>query len=804
MLGNKRLSFQSPNAIDKGEEPPSRPQRSPRGDGRGNGSPNPTPTHNDNDNNPDLFPSSSSPTRSAVAVQERVARDERLFRDIRINIEQDNDEENPTGGARLRSHSTSSYEKEEENYVDEPLTSDTRLYATKLLEELSRDDDDDQQIKQENLGAVDTESRPLFWRRTSRRFLRSSTDLRNSTSEDNNEGKWQSSIYLVTNLLCGLILVGSTVAFFVVVSVAIAQRTKGRSPATLSSASTRLTATIDWLESHNISSRHDLQMEETPQYQAAVWLADQDLQQNDIPLFPVHNDEGDALHYEQFLQRYVLATLYYALDGEKWTRDLSFLTEDHACGWFHTEVGSGGLEYAIGVTCHSDSMTVRDIFMTQNNASGTIPSELKHLTRLELLSLRRNSISGTIPEHLQNIRSLKYLDLSQNALTGSIPSAIFKDLSELRVLGLEDNQLTGMFPSAIAKLTNLVTLDVERNELKGQITSILSNLTNLEYLYLGYNQFDETLDDSFLANLLNLRDLSLNNNRLQGQLPRSLLAHPSLTFLDISDNFITDTLPEVFVGSSKLQYLDLGTNYLSGTIPLTIHFFNNLQYLDLSSNGMNGAIPASLGNMKNLTHLSLSDNAFAPGPVPLSLFALQSLQELSLENVGLTGTIPTWFGLMSNTLAFLNMGFNELSGSVPDELWDLPLSVLLLGNNLLNVTLSPNLLGGSNSESFLEALTLDNNVAISGNITCTSAPFLRTFSYACDSVDCTGNCCHLECCSHHTNDTSRSHINDAPTSDQCFESLVGTFLQMREVDTSFIYHSKRTIDSFSPTIILRD
>jgi hypothetical protein len=75
----------------------------------------------------------------------------------------------------------------------------------------------------------------------------------------------------------------------------------------------------------------DLLNPRSPQYRAAVWMADIDAQNSTLESsFPL-NDISAML---QFRQRYTLATFYYATNGEQWLNQCNFLTPDlHVCDW---------------------------------------------------------------------------------------------------------------------------------------------------------------------------------------------------------------------------------------------------------------------------------------------------------------------------------------------------------------------------------------------------------------------------------------------------------------------------------------
>ena len=77
-----------------------------------------------------------------------------------------------------------------------------------------------------------------------------------------------------------------------------------------------------------------------------------------------------------------------------------------------------------------------------NNLSGTIPTEIEHLTELKWLFLQNNHLNQIIPSQVGNLKRLFYLDVSNNTLSGTIPSEI-GNLDDLKGLALYDNKITG-------------------------------------------------------------------------------------------------------------------------------------------------------------------------------------------------------------------------------------------------------------------------------------------------------------------------------------------------------------------------
>lgn len=130
----------------------------------------------------------------------------------------------------------------------------------------------------------------------------------------------------------------------------------------------------------------------THEYEALRWIASSDPLQVDV--------KGPR---EEVLQRFVIATLYFATQGEFWTQKYDFLSKVHECEWNNGE---------FGVFC-DDGQTVSRVELVASNLDGTVPRDIGLLTALVVLNLTENSLRGDIPESLAMMEDLITLDLSK-------------------------------------------------------------------------------------------------------------------------------------------------------------------------------------------------------------------------------------------------------------------------------------------------------------------------------------------------------------------------------------------------------
>ena len=99
-------------------------------------------------------------------------------------------------------------------------------------------------------------------------------------------------------------------------------------------SSDRLTAVKDIL--YGISGEA-LDDETSPQHEAMTWLVYDDLRQ-----VPVHPSSLPEL-----IERYIVALMYYAMDGPYWNYSYGFLSHKSICDWYTLSV----LDEIVGVTC---------------------------------------------------------------------------------------------------------------------------------------------------------------------------------------------------------------------------------------------------------------------------------------------------------------------------------------------------------------------------------------------------------------------------------------------------------------------
>ena len=288
--------------------------------------------------------------------------------------------------------------------------------------------------------------------------------------------------------------------------------------------------------------------------------------------------------------RAALVALYNTTDGENWTNNSNWLTDEPLDEW-----------YGVG-TDESGRVTWLSLWDSQLN--GPIPPELGYLTNLGTLDLSSNQLSGPIPSSLGNLANLMELSLGHNQLTGSIPSQL-GELSNLQWLYLSGNQLTGCIPNALGSTQN----DFSRLGLSF-CSPRASDPSDRAVLEVFYNAADGPNWRS-RANWLSDKPLSLWHGVTTND-------DGQVTVLSLWRNHLSGSIPPELGNLTNLELLYLHNNQLSGAIPPELGNLTDLREMHLQYNQLSGAIPPELGDLPNLVALLIEGNQFS-GCIPDAL-----------------------------------------------------------------------------------------------------------------------------------------------------------------------------------------
>ncbi|ESQ55273.1 hypothetical protein EUTSA_v10024279mg [Eutrema salsugineum] len=311
--------------------------------------------------------------------------------------------------------------------------------------------------------------------------------------------------------------------------------------------------------------------------------------------------------------------------------------------------------------------------LSYNQLSGELPG-FNYVYDLQVLKLNNNRFSGSLPNNLLKGDSLLLttLDLSGNNLSGPI-SAIMS--TTLHSLDLSSNSLTGELPLLTG---SCVLLDLSNNQFEGNLTR-WSKWENIEYLDLSQNHFTGSFPD-VTPQLLRANHLNLSYNKLTGSLPERIPTHyPKLRVLDISSNSLEGPIPSALLSMSTLEEIHLQNNGMTGNIGPLPSSGSRIRLLDLSHNRFDGDLPGVFGSLTNLQVLNLAANNLF-GSLPNSMNDLVSLSSLDVSQNYFTGPLPS--NLSSSIMAF-NVSYNDLSGTVPENLRNFPPPSFYPGNSKL-------------------------------------------------------------------------------------------------------------------------
>ena len=267
---------------------------------------------------------------------------------------------------------------------------------------------------------------------------------------------------------------------------------------------------------------------------------------------------------------------------------------------------------------------------------GYIPSDLGLWTDLTGLG-SESGLTGSLPTELGMMTSLTGMFLANNAFTGSVPS---------EVLGLPKLEFLELFPNpglSLPALTDMTSFPVFEKSLRGyfqQIGSIPSEiglLSNITELLVGDMTGGSIPTEVGLLTFL--ESLQAWSNSLTGTIPMQLFLLSNLSELRLSTNSISGTISTRISGLSKLRRLELAEMGLSGSMPTEVGLLTELREINLQNNSLYGSIPSEFGGLTLLSELSLHDNDLV-GAIPTEIGLLTLLYDLRLSGNSFSGSVP--------------------------------------------------------------------------------------------------------------------------------------------------------------------
>ena len=167
-------------------------------------------------------------------------------------------------------------------------------------------------------------------------------------------------------------------------------------------------------------------------------------------------------------------------------------------------------------TSTSGQSDVRVLVLEQNMLHGTIPQTIyTQLTLLEEIVLMYNmGLTGTLPTELGYLSKLQYFACYLCQLNGTLPTEMGL-LRDLWAFDVASNQLTGTMPTELGNLSErMLYLYIHDNKLTGTIPAELGNLSKIRAIFVGYNNLTGIIPSSFATSLPSLEHLNVQNTTL--------------------------------------------------------------------------------------------------------------------------------------------------------------------------------------------------------------------------------------------------------------------------------------------------
>ncbi|KAF5779197.1 putative protein kinase RLK-Pelle-LRR-IX family [Helianthus annuus] len=370
------------------------------------------------------------------------------------------------------------------------------------------------------------------------------------------------------------------------------------------------------------------------------------------------------------------------------------------------------------IQCSRDNRVTR-IQLGNQNLQGTLPQTLNNLTELQVLEFQNNQLTGPLPS-LSGLTQLQNLLLSYNNFT-SIPSDFFTGMSSLQHVYLDYVTFSSwVLPETLKSASSLQVFSATSANITGTIPDFFGgdSFSGLTTLHLAFNSLEGGLPDSFSGS--SIQSLWLNGQTSRSKLNGTLDVIKNMTQLTqvwLHGNMFTGPLPD-FSGLNELQNFSVRDNSLTGPVPESLTGLQSLKVVNLTNNMFQGPKP-SFGKSVEVD-LSGTNNFCLPDPgvgcddrVNKLLAVVKSvgyprvfadnwkgndpcaswlgitcspsgnITVVNFQRMGLTGGISPDFAAIKSLQKLLLAG-NNLSGTIPDELKDLPNLVELdVSNNQL-------------------------------------------------------------------------------------------------------------------------
>lgn len=267
---------------------------------------------------------------------------------------------------------------------------------------------------------------------------------------------------------------------------------------------------------------------------------------------------------------------------------------------------------------------------------------------------RNPSIFSTWNANTDCCNSWRFVSCNNDLRLGRVSSLSFDNV----------NEITGQIPPTIGNLTYLKVLRFSRlPNLIGPIPETITRLPDLEVFTITQNKKLSGSIPNFSDQMKSVGTIELYSNSFTGTIPSSLSLVPNLFRLDLSSNKLTGSIPVSFGSFKRNVDLKLMNNKLSGTIPRSLAQADLLG-LDVSGNQFTGDVSFILGGTR-LNDFIIRQNHFKFDFTNVRLS--QNLGIIDIAHNEIYGSIPKEIGQLP-VLQTIDFSYNQLCGPIPSSL----------------------------------------------------------------------------------------------------------------------------------------
>jgi hypothetical protein len=195
--------------------------------------------------------------------------------------------------------------------------------------------------------------------------------------------------------------------------------------------------------------------------------------------------------------------------------------------------------------------------------------------------------------------------------------------------------------------------------------------------------------------------------KLEGPIPDTIGQAEKFQVIDLQNQKVSGDIPDSFYDLSTLREVDLDGTALTGTISEKVILLTSLIFW--SANNMDKFdtqnLQKNFGELPRLKVFSMANSKLI-GSLPSSVSKLEKMTQFDVSDNQLSGNIDFVEGF--DIISSLDLGNNQFSGSIPDQLW--------INENLNGLFLQGNQLTGGFTEAIISSMVLPSLVSKSSSV----------------------------------------------------------------------------------------